>query len=199
MFGEFLRKDSYEIEFERLGIRTPIRPLSGDELEECRRMRGTDGGRYALYLACPALHEEGERLYKEGVIFSPLDITMAIDISDVNGAYQHIKEISGEGQSRVKLFRNSLPAFGADESFDEISRDLSVPVGNYDDISDDGEMWGNMPDDGENGRNMSDNGRAWGKMPAKGEKARKMPEDVIDMDTYTRMLAHKLRMAAENM
>ena len=107
MFYQHISEKNYEIEFERLGIRTAIMPLSDDELEECRRMKGADGARYALYLACPALHEEGEKLYKEGKLFSPLDIVSAVDMRDVKGAYQLIQEISGVGEARVRLYKNN--------------------------------------------------------------------------------------------
>ena len=192
MFAEFLRKESYEMEFSRLGIRTAINPLSEDELEECRRMKGTDGARYALYLACPALHEEGERLYKNGEIFSPLDITMAIDIADINAAYGYIKEISGMGESQVKLYKHS---FGADETFDEISRGLADNVENREIMSDDGIFYDEADD-----------------FAVAEREGRKMTNDVGftnnlsnnvenggDMEGFVTILAQKLRMAAENM
>ena len=192
MFAEFLRKDSYEMEFSRLGIRTAINPLSEDELEECRRMKGTDGARYALYLACPALHEEGERLYKNGEIFSPLDITMAIDIADINAAYGYIREISGMGESQVKLYKHS---FGADETFDEISLGLADNVEKGEIISDDGIFYDEADD-----------------FTVAEREGRKMTNDVGftnnlsnnvenggDMEGFVTILAQKLRMAAENM
>ena len=192
MFAEFLRKDSYEMEFSRLGIRTAINPLSEDELEECRRMKGTDGARYALYLACPALHEEGERLYKNGEIFSPLDITMAIDIADINAAYGYIREISGMGESQVKLYKHS---FGADETFDEISRGLLDNVEKREIMSDDGIFYDEADD-----------------FAVAEREGRKMTNDVGftnnlsnnvenggDMEGFVTILAQKLRMAAENM
>ena len=192
MFAEFLRKDSYEMEFSRLGIRTAINPLSEDELEECRRMKGTDGARYALYLACPALHEEGERLYKNGEIFSPLDITMAVDIADINAAYGYIREISGMGESQVKLYKHS---FGADETFDEISRGLADNVEKREIMSDDGIFYDETDD-----------------FAVAEREGRKMTNDVGftnnlsnnvenggDMEGFVAVLAQKLRMAAENM
>ena len=192
MFAEFLRKDSYEMEFSRLGIRTAINPLSEDELEECRRMKGTDGARYALYLACPALHEEGERLYKNGEIFSPLDITMAVDIADINAAYGYIREISGMGESQVKLYKHS---FGADETFDEISRGLADNVEN-------GEI---MPDDGifyDEADDFAVAEREGRKMTKKGDYSYNLSNNVEnggDMEGFVTILAQKLRMAAENM
>ena len=192
MFAEFLRKDSYEMEFSRLGIRTAINPLSEDELEECRRMKGTDGARYALYLACPALHEEGERLYKNGEIFSPLDITMAVDIADINAAYGYIKEISGMGESQVKLYKHS---FGADEAFDEISRGLADNVEN-------GEI---MPDDDifyDEADDFALDERVGRKMTKKGDYSYNLSNNVEnggDMEGFVTILAQKLRMAAENM
>ena len=192
MFAEFLRKDSYEMEFSRLGIRTAINPLSEDELEECRRMKGTDGARYALYLACPALHEEGERLYKNGEIFSPLDITMAIDIADINAAYGYIKEISGMGESQVKLYKHS---FGADETFDEISRGLADNVEKGEIMSDDDIFYDEADDfvaDEREGR----------KMTKKGDYSYNLSNNVEnggDMEGFVTILAQKLRMAAENM
>lgn len=135
MFAEFLRKNSYEIEFERIGVRTGIRPLSEDELIECARMKGDAGARYALYLACPALHEEGERLFGEGALFSPVDITNALDLSDINAAYRYIKDISGMGESRVRLYKNEIAAgegFDSvgteqEEAYDEVIQGVSVP------------------------------------------------------------------------
>ena len=192
MFGEFLKKNSYEIEFERLGIRTEVKPLSEDELEECRRMRGTDGARYALYLACPALHEEGERLYKEGAIFSPLDITMAVEASDVNAAYRYIREISGMGTSRVNLYKNDLPAFGADEVFDEISHDLSYPAENYHNMADYGEESQAVGNNGESRHNVPQNVTK-SKITAENTETGRNMEDIVTL------LACKLRLAAENM
>lgn len=192
MFAEFLRKDSYEMEFSRLGIRTAINPLSEDELEECRRMKGTDGARYALYLACPALHEEGERLYKNGEIFSPLDITMAVDIADINAAYGYIKEISGMGESQVKLYKHS---FGADETFDEISRGLADNVENGEIMSDDGIFY----DEADDFAVAEREGR---KMAKKGDYSYNLSNNVEnggDMEDFVTILAQKLRMAAENM
>ena len=192
MFAEFLRKDSYEMEFSRLGIRTAINPLSEDELEECRRMKGTDGARYALYLACPALHEEGERLYKNGEIFSPLDITMAVDIADINAAYGYIREISGMGESQVKLYKHS---FGADETFDEISRGLADNVENGEIMSDDGIFY----DEADDFAVAEREGR---KMTKKGDYSHNLSNNVEnggDMEGFVTILAQKLRMAAENM
>lgn len=192
MFAEFLRKDSYEVEFSRLGIRTAINPLSEDELEECRRMKGTDGARYALYLACPALHEEGERLYKNGEIFSPLDITMAVDIADVNAAYGYIKEISGMGESQVKLYKHS---FGADETFDEISRGLADNVENGEIMSDDGIFYDEADDFAvaeREGRKMMNNVGFTNNLSNNVENGG-------DMEGFVTILAQKLRMAAENM
>ena len=192
MFAEFLRKDSYEMEFSRLGIRTAINPLSEDELEECRRMKGTDGARYALYLACPALHEEGERLYKNGEIFSPLDITMAIDIADINAAYGYIKEISGMGESQVKLYKHS---FGADETFDEISRGLADNVEKGEIMSDDDIFYDEADD-------FAADEREGRKMTKKGDYSYNLSNNVEnggDMEGFVTILAQKLRMAAENM
>lgn len=192
MFAEFLRKDSYEMEFSRLGIRTAINPLSEDELEECRRMKGTDGARYALYLACPALHEEGERLYKNGEIFSPLDITMAVDIADINAAYGYIREISGMGESQVKLYKHS---FGADETFDEISRGLADNVENREIMSDDGIFYDEADDfatDERVGRKMTNNVGFTNNLSNNVENGG-------DMEGFVTILAQKLRMAAENM
>ena len=192
MFAEFLRKDSYEMEFSRLGIRTAINPLSEDELEECRRMKGTDGARYALYLACPALHEEGERLYKNGEIFSPLDITMAVDIADINAAYGYIKEISGMSESQVKLYKHS---FGLDETFDEISRGLSDNVEKGEIMLDD-DIFYNEADD------FATDERVGRKMTKKGDYSYNLSNNVEnggDMEGFVTILAQKLRMAAENM
>lgn len=192
MFAEFLRKDSYEMEFSRLGIRTAINPLSEDELEECRRMKGTDGARYALYLACPALHEEGERLYKNGEIFSPLDITMAIDIADINAAYGYIKEISGMGESQVRLYKHS---FGADETFDEISRGLADNVEKGEIMSDDDIFYDESDD-------FTPDEREGRKMTKKGDYSYNLSNNVEnggDMEGFVTILAQKLRMAAENM
>lgn len=192
MFAEFLRKDSYEMEFSRLGIRTAINPLSEDELEECRRMKGTDGARYALYLACPALHEEGERLYKNGEIFSPLDITMAVDIADINAAYGYIKEISGMGESQVKLYKHS---FGADETFDEISRGLADNAEKGEIMSDDGIFYDESDDfapDEREGRKMTNDVRFTNNLSNNVENGG-------DMEGFVTILAQKLRMAAENM
>ena len=195
MFAEFLKKDSFEVEFSRLGIRTAINPLSEDELDECRRMKGTDGARYALYLACPALHEEGERLYKNGEIFSPLDITMAVDIADINAAYGYIREISGMGESQVKLYKHT---YGMDETFDEISRGLSDNAENGESVSEGrimeyyGEESHNLSYGDEKGRNMTNGVGFADNMSGNGENGG-------NMEDFVAVLARKLRMAAENM
>ena len=189
MFYQHISEKNYEIEFERLGIRTAITPLSDDELEECRRMKGADGARYALYLACPALHEEGEKLYKEGKLFSPLDIVSAVDMRDVKGAYQLIQEISGVGEARVRLYKNNRaeeaePAdedippldmeYGMDESFDVMERRI-------------------MSETVEKRDNLSTN-------DGKGQIKSKNLQVKSEMDEdYITILARKLRQAAENM
>ena len=143
-------------------------------------------------MSCPALHEEGERLYKNGEIFSPLDITMAVDIADINAAYGYIKEISGMGESQVKLYKHS---FGLDETFDEISRGLADNVEKREIMSDDDIFYDEADD-----------------FAVAEKEGRKMTNDVGftnnlsnnvenggDMEGFVAVLAQKLRMAAENM
>ena len=188
MFYQHINEKNYEIEFERLGIRTSLVPISDDELEECRRMKGADGARYALYLACPALHEEGERLYKEGKLFSPLDIVSAVDMRDVKGAYQMIQAISGVGEARIRLYKNNqaeesedfdedIPTFameyGMDESFEVMNSRISS-------------------DTVEKGNNLS-------KVVEKEQITSKKQAVSGDGEDYITILARKLRQAAGNM
>ena len=52
----------FTLTFERLGLEANCRPLSAGEVEECVRMGGQRGLRYALYLACDDLREAGETM-----------------------------------------------------------------------------------------------------------------------------------------
>lgn len=104
MFKEYLGKSKRAvlIELERLGIKTHISPLTPDEIAECKSLGRVEGARYALYLACEDLQSEGLDLFKKGELFSPLDITKALDLPDIMEAYSIIMEISGHGVAKVR-------------------------------------------------------------------------------------------------
>ena len=67
--------EAFSLKFERLGLEARCRPLRAGEVEECVRMGGERGLRYALYLACDELREAGEHLKKQGALVSAFDIT----------------------------------------------------------------------------------------------------------------------------
>ena len=93
----------FTLTFERLGLEANCRPLSAGEVEECVRMGGQRGLRYALYLACDDLREAGETLKKQGVVASAFDITEKLGYGDVLAAGAAILQRSGAQEARVRL------------------------------------------------------------------------------------------------
>ena len=93
----------FTLTFERLGLEANCRPLSAGEVEECIRMGGQRGLRYALYLACDDLREAGESLKKQGVVASAFDITEKLGYGDVLAAGAAILQRSGAQEARVRL------------------------------------------------------------------------------------------------
>lgn len=97
------RQGYFTLVFERLGMEAECRSLNAGEVEECRRMGGQRGLRYALYLACPALREAGEALQREGRLAMAFQITERLPYADLMAAGNAILERSGGGQAKVSL------------------------------------------------------------------------------------------------
>ncbi len=95
------QEETFPLRFERLGIEAQCRPLTSGEVEECVRMGGEKGLRYALYLSCKELREAGESLRKQGSIGSAFDITQRLTYGDVTAAGAIILARSGVDSDRV--------------------------------------------------------------------------------------------------
>ena len=93
----------FRLRFEGLGLEAQCRSLSAGEVEECVRMGGERGLRYALYLACDDLREAGESLKKQGALVSAFDITERMGYGDVVAAGAAVLRQSGAYSSRVAL------------------------------------------------------------------------------------------------
>lgn len=93
----------FTLRFEALGLDARCRSLDAGEVEECVRMGGERGLRYALYLACEELREAGESLRKQGALDSAFDITLRLGYGDVLAAGRMILQQSGAAQGKVKL------------------------------------------------------------------------------------------------
>ena len=100
----------FTLRFEELGLDARCRSLDAGEVEECVRMGGERGLRYALYLACEELREAGESLRKQGVLDSAFDITLRLGYGDVLAAGRMILQQSGAAQGKVKLTAGGKPA-----------------------------------------------------------------------------------------
>ena len=94
---------SFTLKFERLGLEAQCRSLSAGEVEECLRMGGEKGLRYALYLACDDLRQAGESLKKQGTLASAFDITEKLSYGDVVAAGAAILGQSGTDTAAVSL------------------------------------------------------------------------------------------------
>lgn len=97
------RGEGFSLRFQRLGVEAECRTLDAGEVEECRRMGGERGLRYALYLACPQLREAGERMKEQGRLAVPFDITERLPYADVIAAGAAVLRQSGAGGARVVL------------------------------------------------------------------------------------------------
>lgn len=95
--------DSFTLKFARLGLEAQCRSLSAGEVEECLRMGGEKGLRYALYLACDDLRQAGESLKKQGALASAFDITEKLSYGDVVAAGAAILGQSGTDTGAVSL------------------------------------------------------------------------------------------------
>ena len=95
--------ERFTLTFDRLGLEANCRPLTAGEVEECVRMGGQRGLRYALYLACDDLREAGEMLKKQGVVASAFDITEKLGYGDVLAAGSAVLQRSGAQEARVRL------------------------------------------------------------------------------------------------
>ena len=102
----------FTLTFDRLGLEANCRPLTAGEVEECARMGGERGLRYALYLACDDLREAGETLKKQGAVATAFDITEKLRYGDVLAAGAAILQRSGAGEASVRLDgqAQSIPA-----------------------------------------------------------------------------------------
>ena len=94
---------SFTLRFDRLGLEAQCRPLNAGEVEECVRMGGQRGLRYALYLACDELREAGESLKKQGALASAFDITEKLSYGDVVAAGAVVLGRSGADTSAVRV------------------------------------------------------------------------------------------------
>ena len=93
----------FTLQFDGLGLEAQCRSLDAGEVEECVRMGGERGLRYALYLACDELREAGESLRKQGALDSAFDITLRLGYGDVLAAGRAVLQQSGAGEGRVRL------------------------------------------------------------------------------------------------
>ncbi len=93
----------FTLNFERMGVAAECRALSAAEVEECRRMGGERGMRYALYLACGAVREAGEQLRAQGRAATPFDATEGLPYADVLAAGRAILRQSGAEKARLRL------------------------------------------------------------------------------------------------
>ena len=93
----------FSLQFQRLGLEARCRPLQADEVEECRRMGGEKGLRYALYLSCDALRQAGEQLRLQGALAMSFDITRRLAYGDILAAGGAILEKSGAAGAQVSL------------------------------------------------------------------------------------------------
>lgn len=95
--------EGFTLTFDRLGLAANCRPLTAGEVEECVRMGGQRGLRYALYLACDDLREAGETLKKQGAVASAFDITEKLGYGDVLAAGSAVLQRSGAQEAMVRL------------------------------------------------------------------------------------------------
>lgn len=101
--------ERFVLRFDRLGLEAQCRALSAGEVEECLRMGGERGMRYALYLACDDLREAGESLKKQGTVASAFDITGQLSYGDVVAAGAAILSRSGAQQPQVRMDDEDQP------------------------------------------------------------------------------------------
>lgn len=111
----------FRLRFERLGLEAECRSLSSGEVEECLRMGGERGLRYALYLSCDELRQAGESLKKQGAVAGAFDITEKLSYGDVLAAGAAILSQSGVEEGRVLLEGGSE---GASDSGSAMARSM---------------------------------------------------------------------------
>ena len=104
--------ETFTLWFDRLGLEAQCRPLNAGEVEECVRMGGQRGLRYALYLACDQLREAGESLKKQGAVASAFDITERLSYGDVVAAGTVILGRSGADTAAVRVDGGQQTAAG---------------------------------------------------------------------------------------
>lgn len=95
--------ERFRLQFQRLGLEAECRPLRSEEVEECRRMGGERGLRYALYLSCDALRQAGEQMKQQGALALSFDITQRLAYGDILAAGGAVLEQSGAGGAQVRL------------------------------------------------------------------------------------------------
>lgn len=95
--------EGFTLQFQRLGLEADCRVLTAEEVEECRRMGGEKGLRYALYLSCDALRQAGEQLKRQGELALSFDITQRLAYGDILAAGGAVLSRSGVGGARVAL------------------------------------------------------------------------------------------------
>ncbi len=143
----------FRLRFERLGLEAQCRPLTSGEVEECIRMGGERGLRYALYLSCRELREAGESLRKQGSLGSPFDITRNLSYGDVAAAGAYILQRSGTDGGMVKSedgdnaagmeFARNMPGFAEQTGlFPENLRKTGEKAGENSDFFQKDDHWG---------------------------------------------------------
>lgn len=115
--------EGFRLQFQRLGLEAECRPLRSEEVEECRRMGGERGLRYALYLSCDALRQAGEQMKKQGALALSFDITQRLTYGDILAAGGAILEKSGAGSARVRLLADGENAQNAQEASVQLHSD----------------------------------------------------------------------------
>lgn len=119
---------TFTLKFERLGLEAQCRSLSAGEVEECLRMGGERGLRYALYLACDDLRQAGESLKKQGALASAFDITERLSYGDVVAAGAAILGQSGTDTGAVGLEGGQQTASGQGMALAEEMLGGNTPV-----------------------------------------------------------------------
>lgn len=102
----------------RLGIEAECRALGSAEVEECLRMGGERGARYALWLSCGALRDAGEEMLRTGEVHTAFDVTERLSYADVLTAAGMILRFSG----------SAAPEVTADELPDEPDGEEALPA-----------------------------------------------------------------------
>lgn len=119
--------DRFVLKFDRLGLEAECRTLRAGEIEECRRMGGERGLRYALYLACDALREAGESLKKQGEVAVAFDVTERLAYADIVAAGGVILERSGADRPMIRMEQAGGSPLSVASDLDEEPEQLRLP------------------------------------------------------------------------